>query len=158
MGSCCGTESKPNRIYPGVEQYKNEEYKNEKYRLPKIILTAQDATLMYIDRSSTKASQRLKNSLKHKFPNLVSCDGEKRIMKQIEMMKLRKYYIVIVGNIREETLRSMLRSPKVKSIYFALEQINLGHYPKSPKIKGFFKNQMDLKKAIFNNMRFDELK
>jgi hypothetical protein len=148
MGSCCGSNS---INHPVVQ-------KNliDKYKFPKIIVTSQDAALIYLDISPTNASTRFKNSLKRKFPNLISCDGEQRIIKQIERMKERKHYIIVPKNIRQETLRSMLRNPKVKSIYFCLEQMDFSHYSKSSKIKGFFKNQMDLKKAIFHDIRFDE--
>jgi hypothetical protein len=150
MGSCCGSNA-VDYHYPDVKKSQTERYK-----LPRIIVTSQDVALIYLEVSLTPTSEQLKYFLKRKFPTLVSYDGEKRIIKMMEMMDQRKCYIIVGGYIHEETIRSMLRYPKVKSIYFCLEQINLGHFSKSTKIKGFFNNQMDLEKAIYHDLRSDE--
>ncbi len=146
MGNCCG--SNPNN-YPVVVR----EYKHEKYILPRIILISQDSALIYLDVSWTSASNRLKHSLKRRFPNLVSCDHEKQIFNQIKMINERKYYIIIAGNIREGTILSLLASSKVKAIYFCLDEMNLGQYRNSSKIKGFFTNQIELEEAIYYDVR-----
>ncbi|CAF1373991.1 unnamed protein product [Rotaria magnacalcarata] len=155
MGNCCGTNSTNDQA---VHEYKNEQYTTEYYKLPKIIILPEDAALIYLDASPipTPASIRLKNSLKRKFPNLVSSDNDKRILNQIDMMKERKYYIIVVGHIREETLRSILKSSKVRAIYFCLEETDLSSYFKSAKMKGFFQDQMTLKKAIYYDIRLDD--
>jgi hypothetical protein len=105
---------------------------------------------------STPPSKRLRYLLKRKFPNLVECDGEKQIFHRINMMKEKRFYFVIVGDIREQTLRSMLTNSRVKGIYFALEKTDLHHYSKSSKIKGFFDNLNELKQAIYYDIRNDE--
>ena len=153
MGNCCGTNSTNDHE---VHEYKNEQHTNEYYKLPKIIITPEDAALIYLDASPTPASIRLKDSLKRKFPNLVSSDNDKRILNQIDMMKERKYYIIVAGHIREATLRSILKSSKIRAIYFCLEEMDLSSYFKSAKIKGFFKDQMTLKKAIYYDIRLDD--
>lgn len=151
MGSCCCSSGSQSQTHRGVV-----EYKNGKYKLPKIIVTSQDAALIYLDPSPTNQSKRLRNSLIRKFPNLISCDGEKRIIKQIEMMNQRKYYIICVTNIQQDIIKSMIINPKIKAIYFSLQQIDLRQYPNSSKIKGFYRNQADLKKDLYYHMRLDE--
>jgi len=74
----------------------------------------------------------------------------------IEMMNKRKYFIIVGGYIQEETIKSMLKHHKIKLIYFCLEQINLDHYLRSSKIKGFFNNQIDLQKSIYYHLRFNQ--
>lgn len=150
MGSCCGSRSKNDNHVVHVQ------HKTEQYKLPKIIVTSQDSAIIYLDPSPTKSSKKLRNSLIHKFPNLVSCDGEKRIIKQIEMMKEKRFYIIVVKNIRHDTLKSMIIHPKIKAIYFSLEQNHFEQYSNSNKIKGFFTNHFDLKKNLFNDIRFDD--
>ncbi|CAF3128873.1 unnamed protein product [Rotaria socialis] len=155
MGSCCGTNSTNNQ---GVHGYRNGQRTNGYNKFPKIIILPEDAALIYLDASPipTPASIRLKKTLKRKFPNLVSSDNDKRILNQIDMMKARKYYIIVVGHIREATLQSILKSSKVRAIYFCLEETDLSSYFKSAKIKGCFKDQMALKKAIYYDIRLDD--
>lgn len=149
MGNCCGPKA--------IQQTPVLEYKREQYKLPRIIVMPEDSALIYLDPTPTLSSHQLRESLKNKFPNLVSSDSDKRILNQIKMMKERKFYIIIVGAIREETLRLLLASVRVRAIYFCLEQVDLGSYAKSSKIKGFFKDQRTLKNTIYNNVRADDV-
>ncbi|CAF1034312.1 unnamed protein product [Rotaria sordida] len=151
MGNCCGSKS------TATNTVRVRQQKKEQYKLPKIIVMPEDSALIYLDVSSTPASMQLRESLKHRFPNLVSCDNDKRIFNQINMMKRRKYYIVIVDNIRQETLRFMLADSKVRAIYFSIKQIKTDQHFKSHKIKGFFNDQMALKNAIYHDVRADDI-
>jgi hypothetical protein len=161
MGSCCGRKSTVHHGFhhqhkPTEHKHKKHKNKDEEYKLPKIIIISQDSALVYLDVSSTSDSERLRHLLKRKFPNLVECDGEKRVFHLTNMMKEKRFYFVIVGDIREQTLRSMLNNSKIKGIYFALEETDLHHYSKSSKIKGFFDNLNELKQAIYYDIRNDE--
>ena len=148
MGNCCG--SQPSRGRRGVH-----EQKNERYKLPKIIVLNEDSALIYLDIAQTPESTTWRDELKRKFPNLILCESEKRILNQIETMKQRKYYIIVAGRIRQETLRSMTETAKVRGTYFCLEETNFGQYSKSSKIKGFFNTQAALKQAIYYDVRLD---
>ncbi len=136
MGNCCG--SQPIVHTPTHTHTRVNEYDDERYALPKIIITAEDAALIYFDTSPTYVSDELKYSLKRKFPNLISFDGEKRILYRIEMTRQRRIYLIIPGYIGDDTLRSLVISPKVRAIYFCLERMDFDQYSQSSKIKGFF--------------------
>lgn len=150
MGNCCGSEPKePPPVY--------EHKKKEQYKLPKIIVIPEDSAFIYLDITPSPQSDQVKKSLKRKFPNLIVSDSNKRITNQIEWMKERKCYIVVGGNIREQTLKSLLSSSKVRGIYFPGEHIDIGPYSKSPKFKGFYPSLMEMKNAIYNDVRSDEI-
>ncbi|CAF1069352.1 unnamed protein product [Adineta steineri] len=148
MGSCC--RSKLND-----DSYIDESY-NRRIKLPSIIIIPQDSALIYLDMLLSPSSIRLRNSLKEKFPNLIIRESEKRIFNDMEMINKRKYYIIIIGNLHHETLRLMIKNYKIKGIYFYWNQSNLNNYFNSTKIKGVFHKQIELKKAIYYDVRFDK--
>jgi hypothetical protein len=150
MGNCCQSKS---IVYPDLNIIQEYNDKDEKCSLPKVIVTSEDVALIYLDISQTEISKRYRNSLKRKFPTLITFDNDKVMLKHIELMEQRKFYIIIVKNIRKETMKDLIQNSKVKSIYFCLDQFDLSIYPKSSKIKGIFNKQIDLKRTIFKHIR-----
>ena len=66
----------------------------------------------------TKASKQFRNLFERKFPTLISFDNDNVMLKQIEIMDEKRFYIIIVKHIREEIIQSLIQNSKVKSIIF----------------------------------------
>ena len=157
MGNLCQSKTV---VYPIVQPQEIPQQTQQvpvKSPLPKVIVTSEDAALIYLDLSSTDISKRYENLLRRKFPTLISYHNDRVMLRQIEIMTQKKFYFIIVHKIRDETIKSLLTNSRVKAIYFFLDKFDLSNYPKSSKIKGVFNNQMDLKRTIFYHIRRDEV-
>lgn len=141
MGNCCGTKSldSPVETPPTTN-------------LPRVISVSKAPTLICLDASPTPDSAKLKASLKGTFGGVVLINSERRLLYLIETRDIGNYCIVIVGRFEEETMNFLVNSSKVKSIYLCLGEPELDEIPHSKKIKGFFEEQMELKRAIGHDL------
>jgi hypothetical protein len=139
-----------------TSQPSNEESYHQS-ELPKStpIQIPKNSVLICLDVSPTSDSSRLKTALKGTFADIVPFNGERRLFDQIESTIGRKYFIVIVGKVQEDTVKSLVNSSKVTAIYLCLGEPKRDQIPQSVKIRGFFENLMDLKNTIYHDVGAD---
>ena len=57
--------------------------------------------MIYVDTFPTKASKRFRNLFERKFPTL-SFDNDNVMLKQIEIIDEKRFYIIIVKHIQKK--------------------------------------------------------
>lgn len=114
-----------------------------------------DFFLICLDVYPTPESSRLKISLKGGFRGFASFNGERRLMNQIKSTHGYKYAVVIIGKVGEQTVKDLVKSSNVASIYLCLGHPNYEKLPKSPKIRGYFETYAELRKKVYSDTRSD---
>ena len=149
MGNCCGQKTDHQSEERPTSVVEKSHTTQESHKIRSL---SKNFIVVCLDVTATSESSRLKISLKGAFTDLVGFNGERRLLDQIESTKGYNYLVVIMGKVREHTLKALVNSPRVAAIYLCLGIPRSDEIPPSPKLRGFFEHATDLKKAIHNDI------
>jgi hypothetical protein len=125
----------------------------DRYLMPKLVIFPQGNLLICIDNVPTVSSMQLRDSLRQTFPHVLVCDVDKRLVQLMNSKQGRKYFVVVVGPIRQSALDAALADSRVSAIYFVLQSVDVTHSIRSKKVRGIFDDELHLKQTIYFDVR-----
>jgi len=104
--------------------------------------------LICLDTHPTAESSRLKTRFKGQFGSIVCYNRERILLDILQLPDVKKFLLIVFGNIEQKTLEQIVNNPNVLAIYFYSNDSQFDHQFKSHKIKGTFSNESQIEKSI----------